>query len=171
MSPDFCWDIWIIPSEFGMNNQALIYPVLHQHFRLVLVIECFLGPPGTNWASSKGHSLPEYCYCPCLSFYDLLMATSSRIMHLFKSSNHLKLFPWTLEWVPRTQSERAPLGWGGWMEDSKGNLKGLHDNIKAKTTEECLWFLFGYIQWGISNSEGQTGHSKVYLGITYNKRN
>ncbi len=54
--------------------------------------------------------------------YHLLMATSSRIMHMSQSSNHLTLVSWTWQWVhftqmastvTRSQSNRAPLGCGG----------------------------------------------------------
>ncbi len=44
-----------------------------------------LGPPSTNWALFKLHSLPEYCCWPCPSLYDysvhIFWCTSSRIMH------------------------------------------------------------------------------------------
>ncbi len=54
--------------------------------------------------------------------YHLLMATSSRIMHMSQTSNHLTLVSWTWQWVhftqmastvTRSQSNSAPLGCGG----------------------------------------------------------
>ncbi len=78
MSLDFCYDIQMVGSEFGVKNmKAWIHPALSQRFRLVVVSWCvrdiFLahfGPLSTNWASFKRHSLPEYCWWPCPSLYD-----------------------------------------------------------------------------------------------------
>ncbi|KAG8550500.1 hypothetical protein GDO81_024898 [Engystomops pustulosus] len=52
MSLDFCCDIRMVGSEFGVNNmKAWIHPALYQRFRLVVVVswcgEYFLG---TLWA-------------------------------------------------------------------------------------------------------------------------
>ncbi len=68
MSLDFCCDIQMVESEFGVKNMKawIILPYLNvprkypQHF----------GPLSTNWASFKHHSLPEYCCWPCPSLYD-----------------------------------------------------------------------------------------------------
>ncbi len=77
MSLDFCCDIQMIGSEFGLKNmKAWIHPTLSQRFMLVGVEWCgdiFLAhfwPLSTNWASYKHHSLPEYCCGPCPSLYD-----------------------------------------------------------------------------------------------------
>ncbi len=77
MRLDFCCDIQMVGSEFGLKNmKAWIHPALSQRFRLVVVVLCvgdiFLahfGPLSTNWASFKHHSLPEYCW-PCPPLYD-----------------------------------------------------------------------------------------------------
>ncbi|KAG8554186.1 hypothetical protein GDO81_003707 [Engystomops pustulosus] len=66
MSLDFCCDIRMVGSEFGVNNMKVwIHPALYQRFRLVVVVswcgEYFLG---TLWAPCTQH----------------LMATFSRIM-------------------------------------------------------------------------------------------
>ncbi len=56
-------------------------------------------------------------------------ATSSRIMHMSQSSNHLRLVSWTWQWVlftqiastvTRSQSNRAPLGCGGTGDSHHG---------------------------------------------------
>ncbi len=75
MSLDFCFDIQMVGSEFGVKNiKALIHPALSQWFRLVVVWGIFFlahfGPLGANWALFKCHSLPEYCYWLCPSLYD-----------------------------------------------------------------------------------------------------
>ncbi len=50
MSLDFCCNIQMVGSEFGVKNmKAWIHPVLSQSV------------PLTNWALFKRHSLPEYC--------------------------------------------------------------------------------------------------------------
>ncbi len=61
--------------------------------------------------------------------YHLLMATSSRTMHMSQSSNHLRLVSWTWQWVnftqmastvTRSQSNRALLGCGGTGDSHHG---------------------------------------------------
>ncbi len=60
-----------------------------------------------NWGLFKHHNLPEYCCWPCPSLYDysvlFFWCTSSRIMHMSQSSNHLRLVSWTWQWVHFTQ--------------------------------------------------------------------
>ncbi len=86
--------------------------------------------------------------------YHLLMATSSRIMHMSQSSNHLRLVSWTWQWVhftqmactvTRSQSNRAPLGCGetgdshhGCAADkSAATARYYHDNM-----DQNLWGMF-----------------------------
>ncbi len=67
MSLDFCCNIQMVGSEFGIKNmKAWIHPALSQQFGLlmgVMVRGVFswhtFGPFSTNWASFKRHSLPE----------------------------------------------------------------------------------------------------------------
>ncbi len=77
MSLDFCCDIQIVESEFGVKNmKAWIHPTLSQLVQaggVNGVGDIFLahfGPLSTNWASFKLHSLPEYCCWPCPFLYD-----------------------------------------------------------------------------------------------------
>ncbi len=93
MSLDFCCDIQMIGSEFGVKNMKawIILPCLNGSgcwWWCNGVRDIFLahfGSLSTNWASFKRHSLPEYCCWPCPSLYDYSVpssdATSSRIMH------------------------------------------------------------------------------------------
>ncbi len=118
MSLDFCCDIQMVGSEFGVKNmKAWIHPALSQRFRLVVVVVVMvwgifswhtLCPLVTIEHRFKRHSLPEYCLLTmCISLWlqctHLLMATSSRIMHHVTSSNHLRLVSWTWQWVHFTQ--------------------------------------------------------------------
>ncbi len=102
------------------------------------------GPLSTNWASFKRHSLPEYYCWPCPSLYDysvlIFWCTSSRIMHMSQSSNHLRLVSWTWQWVhftqmastvTRSQSNKALLGWGG-TRDS-------HHRCAADKSAATVW--------------------------------
>ncbi len=68
---------------FGLNNiKEWIHPALYQWLRLMEVVVCngvgdiFLAHFGTNWASFKRQSLPEYCFWPCPSLYDYSVPSS-----------------------------------------------------------------------------------------------
>ncbi len=63
---DFCCDIQMVRSEFGVENmKAWIPPAMSQRFRLVVyngvgdICLAHFGLLSTNWASFKRHSLPE----------------------------------------------------------------------------------------------------------------
>ncbi len=76
MSLDFCCDIQMVGSEFGVKSMRSILPCLNGSgwwWRCNGVGDIFLAHFGllsTNWASFKRHSLPEYCCWPCPSLYD-----------------------------------------------------------------------------------------------------
>ncbi len=78
MSLDFCCDIQMVGSEFGIKNIKawIILPCLSGSgwwWWCNGVRDIFLahfGPLSTNWASFKRHSQPEYCCWPCPSLYD-----------------------------------------------------------------------------------------------------
>ncbi len=124
MSLDFCCDIQMVGSEFGIKNvKAWIDPACLNGsgwwWCCNGVGDTFLahfGPLSTNWVSFKRHSLPEYCCWPCPFLYDYFM-TSSRIMSQKLKSSQLVHFNQIAFTVPRSQSNRAPLGCGGtsWM--------------------------------------------------------
>ncbi len=83
MSLDFCCDIQMIESEFGVKNMKawIILPCLNGS-------DCWWWCNGvggifswhtsysTNWALFKHHSLPEYCCWPCPSLYDYSVPSS-----------------------------------------------------------------------------------------------
>jgi len=77
MSLDFCCDIQMEGSEFGVKTwkHGSILPCLNGSgwWWCNCVGDIFLahfGHLSTNWASFKHHSLPEYCCWPCPSLYD-----------------------------------------------------------------------------------------------------
>ncbi len=78
MSLDFCCNIQMVGSEFGVKSMKawIILPCLNGSgcwWWCNGVGHIFLarfGPFSTNWASFKCHSLPEYCCWPCPSLYD-----------------------------------------------------------------------------------------------------
>jgi len=93
ISLDFCWDIQVVGSEFGVKNMKawIILPCLNGSGwwwwcnGVGVIFLAHFGPLSTNWASFKLHSLLEYCCWPCPSLYDysvpIFWCTSSRIMH------------------------------------------------------------------------------------------
>ncbi len=78
MSLDFCCDIQMVRSEFGVKNiKAWIRPTCLNGSGCCwwcngvgYIFMAHFGPFSTNWASFKRHSLPEYCCWPCPSLYD-----------------------------------------------------------------------------------------------------
>ncbi len=84
MSLDFCCDIQMIESEFGVKNMKawFILPCLYGSgwcWWCNGVRDIFLahfGSLSTNSASFKHHSLPEYCCWPCPSLYDYSVPSS-----------------------------------------------------------------------------------------------
>ncbi len=97
--------------------------------------------------------------------YHLLMATSSSIMHMSQSSNHLRLVSWTWQWVnftqmastvTRSQSNRAPLGCDGTGDSHHGCTADksaatawcYHVNMD-KISEACFQHLVESIPWRI----------------------
>ncbi len=93
MSLDFCCDIQMVGSEFGVNNmKAWIVSTVQAGGGGLMVWVIFswhtFGPLSTNWASFKHHSIPVYWVLLLtmsiplwLQCTHLLMATSSRIIH------------------------------------------------------------------------------------------
>ncbi len=139
MSLDFCCDIQMVGSEFGVKNMKawIILPCLNGSgwcWWCNGVGDIFLVPLSTNWASFKRHSLPEYCFWPCPSFYDYSVPVFWWILPagyctMSQSSNHLRLVSRTWKWVhftqmastvTRSQSNRAPLGCGGTGDSHHG---------------------------------------------------
>ncbi len=75
MSLDFCCDIQMVGSEFGVKSNPVILSCLNGSgwwWWCNGVGDIFLahfGPFRTNWGSFKRHNL-EYCCWPCPSLYD-----------------------------------------------------------------------------------------------------
>ncbi len=143
MSLDFCCDIQMLGSEFGVKNMKawIILPCLNGSgwwWWCNGVGDIFLahfGPLSTNWALFMHHSLPKYCCWPCPSLYDLqcthlLMATSMQdnapchkaqiISDWFhEHGNEFTLLKWPPQ-SPESQSNRAPLRCGGTGDSHHG---------------------------------------------------
>lgn len=86
MTPDFCWDIWVADSKFGIKMKALIHCINGGGLKVcVFFLACF-GPLSTNWGLFKHYSLAEYYWpwpwCTCRQ-----VAASSRMMH--HVTNHI----------------------------------------------------------------------------------
>jgi len=86
MSLNFCWDIQMVESEFGINRMRTCYHCVGWWCNGVG--DVFLGhfrPLSANWASFKYHGLPEHCFWLSIPlwppFTHPLMATYGRIMH------------------------------------------------------------------------------------------
>ncbi len=80
-------------------------------------------------------------------------ATSSRIMHMSQSSNHLRLVSWTWQWVhftqmastvTRSQSNRAPLGCSGTGDSHHGCAAD-----KSAATVWCYHVNMNQNLWGM----------------------
>ncbi len=84
MSLDFCCNIQIVWSEFGIKNMKVwIQPALSQLFRwwwccngVGDILLAHFGQLSSNWASFKRHRLSEYCSWPCPSLYDYSVPSS-----------------------------------------------------------------------------------------------
>lgn len=85
----------MVGSEFSINNmKAQIHRALHQQFQINAICNIFLAHIRSlsntlvQLSMFKRHSLPEYCFWPFPSIYDLsclLMAACNRIMcHVMK---------------------------------------------------------------------------------------
>ncbi len=71
MSLDFCCDIQMVGSEFGVKKmKAWIHPLKGSGWWWWCNGVGDIFTLCTNWASFKRHSLPEYCCWPCQSLYD-----------------------------------------------------------------------------------------------------
>ncbi len=111
MSLDFCCDIQMVGSEFGIKNMPTCLNGSGWWWWCNGVGYIFLahfGPLSTNWASFKGHSLPEYCCWPCPSLYDY----SVPIFWCFQQDNA----PWhkaqsISDWFPEHDNEFTLLKW------------------------------------------------------------
>ncbi len=95
MSLDFCCNIQMVGSEFGVKNMKawIILPCLNSSgwWWCNGVGDIFLahfGPFSTNWALFKHHSLPEYCWWPCPSLYDYSVSSSDGYFQLYNVPCH-----------------------------------------------------------------------------------
>ncbi len=65
MSLEFCCDIQMLGSGFGVKNmKAWIHPVQASGGGVGDILLAHFGLLSTNWVSFKRHSLPEYCCWP-----------------------------------------------------------------------------------------------------------
>jgi len=102
MSLNFCCDIQMVGSEFGVINMKawILLPCINGLgwcWWCNGVSDIFLshfGPLSTNWALFKLHSLPEYCCWPCPSIYDHSVPSSDEY---FQQDNMSQISNWFLE--------------------------------------------------------------------------
>ncbi len=127
MSLDFCWDIQMVGSEFGIKKmKAWIHPALSQRFRLVVVWGIF------SWHTLSPlvpieHRLNATVYLSIVADHvHPFMTTVYHLLMYFQQDNAPSqtqiISDWFLEWVhftqmastvTRFQSNRATLGCGG----------------------------------------------------------